>query len=123
MLWQDALHRLADLTQGMIEDGAGSTIMGGRILSRVPVYVRYLAPLPGASHDYTQFRSRMSAWLAENYNIEALSVVQGSGVDLSASNPEKRGDRHGQVSILYGIPDADIGRLFSDQENTQLKRA
>jgi len=121
VVWQDALNRLEDLTQGMISDGVGSSIMSRPDPNRVPVYVSYMAPLPAHSHDYAQFKSGMSSWLAQQHNIEALSVVQGSGADLSASKPEKRGDRHGQVSILYGIPDADIGRLFSDQENTQLK--
>jgi hypothetical protein len=67
----------------------------------------------------------MSAWLAQNYNIEAVSVVQGGGADLSASKPEKRGDRHGQTTILYGIPDTEIGQLFPEQESipdTQLRR-
>jgi hypothetical protein len=85
-----------------------------------------MAPLPAHSHDYAQFKSGMSAWLAQNYNIEALSVVQGAGADLSASKPEKRGDQHGQVSILYGVPDNEIGRLFPEQDgayDTRLKRA
>ena len=50
-----------------------------------------------------------------SYNIEALSVVQGSGADLSASKPQERGDRHGQVSVLYGIPDRDISQLFPEE--------
>jgi hypothetical protein len=126
VVWQDALHRLADLTEGMIADGVGSTIMGRPDPGRVPVYVSYMAPLPAHSHDYAQFKSGMSAWLAQHYNIEALSVVQGVGADLSASKPEKRGDQHGQVSILYGVPDNEIGRLFPEQDgayDTRLKRA
>jgi hypothetical protein len=84
--------------------------------NHVPVYVSYMAPLPAHSHDYAQFKSGMSSWLAQRHNIEALSVVQGSGADLSASRPEKRGDRHGQVSILYGIPDGEIDRLLLEKE-------
>jgi hypothetical protein len=115
VVWQDALNRLEDVTQDIIENGVGSSIVVPPDPRRVPVYVSYMAPLPARSHDYSQFKSGMSAWLAQNYNIEALSVVQGGGADLSASKPEKRGDRHGQTTILYGIPDGEIGRLFPDQ--------
>jgi hypothetical protein len=125
VIWQDALTKMEDKTQEMVEEGVGSSIMSKPDPRRVPVYVSYLAPLPARSHDYAQFKSGMSKWLANTYNIEALSVVQGSGADLSASKPKERGDRHGQTTILYGIPDTELGPLFSDQEitrDTQLKR-
>jgi hypothetical protein len=125
VIWQDALTKMEDKTQEMVEEGVGSSIMSKPDPRRVPVYVSYLAPLPARSHDYAQFKSAMSKWLANTYNIEALSVVQGSGADLSASKPKERGDRHGQTTILYGIPDTELGPLFSDQEitrDTQLKR-
>jgi hypothetical protein len=51
--------------------------------------------------------------------------VQGSGADLSASKPKERGDRHGQTTMLFGIPDSEIGQLFTDQgptRDTQVKR-
>jgi hypothetical protein len=89
------------------------------------MYVSCMLPLPVRSHDYTRFKSSMSSWLAYQYNIEALSVVQGGGVDLSATKPTERGDRHGQVSVLYGISDREVGRLFPEQEtahDTQVKR-
>ncbi len=117
---------MEDVTQDIIENGVGSSVVVQPDPRRVPVYVSYMAPLPVHSHDYSQFKSGMSAWLAQNYNIEALSVVQGGGADLSATKPEKRGDRHGQTTILYGIPDTEIGRLFSDQETAhdmRLKQA
>jgi hypothetical protein len=117
--WKDALTKLEDKTQEMVEEGVGSSIMSRPDPHRVPVYVSYIAPLAARSHDYTQFKSGMSAWLAQSYNIEALSVVQGSGVDLSTMKPEKRGDRHGQVSLLYGIPDSEIGRLLLEKGAVQ----
>jgi len=117
--WKDALTKMEDVTQEMVENGVGSSIMSRPDPRRVPVYVSYMAPLPVRSHDYTQFKSAMSAWLAQNYNIEALSVVQGGGVDLSASKPEKRGDRYAQVSLLYGIPDSEIARLLPEKAPTQ----
>jgi hypothetical protein len=125
VVWQDALHRLEDVTQSIIENGVGSSVPVPPDPRSVPVYVSYMAPLAARSHDYSQFKSGMSAWLAKNYNIEALSVVQGGGVDLSASKPEKRGDRHGQTTILYGIPDSEIGRLFPQPDSphdTPLRR-
>jgi len=129
VVWSDALHRATDLTRGMIEEGKGSSVMKQPEPGRVPVYVSYIVPLPARSHDYAQFKSAMSSWLAERYNIESLSVVQGSGVDLSASKPAKRGDRHGQASLLYGIHDSDLGKLFADKaptreaHDTQFERA
>jgi hypothetical protein len=114
----------------MIEKGVGRSVIvpppDPRLAPVTPVYVSYMAPLPARSHDYTRFKSGMSSWLADKYDIQALSVVQGSGVDLSATKPNERGDRHGQVSILYGIPDTEIGQLFPDQDathNLQIKRA
>ena len=119
MLWQDALTRAQDLTQAMIETGIGSSMARRLDLSRVPVYVNYLAPIPVRSHQYTQFRSRMSSWLAERYHIEGLSVVQGSGVDLSDRHPEKQGDRYAQVCLLYGVPDSEVNRLLPEKAATQ----
>ena len=100
----------------MIEGGLGSSTAYRLELSRLPVYVSYLVPMPVRSHDYTRFRSRISFWLAQNYNIEALSVVQGGGIDISDRRPEKRGDRYGQASLLYGIPDSETGRLLLEKE-------
>jgi hypothetical protein len=128
VVWQDALAKMEDVTRDIIERGVGASVIVPPDPRRAPVYVSYMAPLPAGSHDYTRFKSGMSAWLAQNYNIEALSVVQGGGADLSATKPTERGDRHGQVSILYGIPDVEIfeiGRLFPDQETAhdmQVKR-
>ena len=116
VIWQDALTKMEDKTQEMVEEGVGSSIMSRPDPRRVPVYVSYLAPLAARSHDYAQFKSGMSKWLANTYNIEALSVVQGSGADLSASKPKERGDRHGQTTILYGIPDSEIDRLLLEKE-------
>ena len=119
VLWQDALTRAQDLTQVMIENGAGSSLAQRLDLSRVPLYVNYLAPIPVRSHQYAQFRSRMSSWLAERYHIEALSIVQGSGVDLSDRHPEKHGDRYAQVCLLYGVPDSEVNRLLPEKAATQ----
>ena len=116
VLWQDALKRAEDLTQSMIEGGLGSSTAYRPELSRLPVYVSYIVPMPARSHDYTRFKSRMSSWLAQNYNIEALSVVQGGGIDISDRQPEKRGDRYGQACLLYGIPDSEIDRLLLEKE-------
>jgi hypothetical protein len=115
VLWQDALTRAQDLTRAMIEDGASSSLAHQLDLSHVPVYVNYLAPMPIRSHLYTQFRSRMSSWLAERYHIEALSVVQGNGVDLSDRHPEKHGDRYAQVCLLHGVPDSMVDRLLPEK--------
>jgi hypothetical protein len=130
VVWQDALAKMEDVTKDMIEKGVGRSVIvpppDPRLAPVTPVYVSYMAPLPARSHDYTRFKSGMSSWLADKYDIQALSVVQGSGVDLSATKPNERGDRHGQVSILYGIPDTEIGQLFPDQDathNLQIKRA
>jgi hypothetical protein len=123
--WKDALTKMEDVTQDMFERSVDSSVMLRADPQRVPVYVSYMAPLPVHSHDYTQFKTGTSAWLAQNYNIEALSVVQDSGSDLSASKPEKRGDRHGQATILYGFPDSEIAQFFPEQEasrDTQLRR-
>ena len=125
VVWQDALAKMEDVTQDILDHGVGASVTLPPVPGRDPVYVSYMAPLPAQSHDYTRFKSGMSAWLAQNYNIEALSVVQGGGADLSATKPSERGDRHGQVSLLYGIPDVEIGRLFPDQEaahDMQVKR-
>jgi hypothetical protein len=119
VLWQDALTRAQDLTQAMIENGVGSSLARRLDLSRVPLSVNYLAPIPVRSHDYSQFRSRISSWLAERYHIEALSVVQGSGVDLSDRQPEKRGDRYAQVCLLYGVPDSEVNRLLPEKAATR----
>jgi hypothetical protein len=119
VLWQDALTRTQDLTQAMIENGVGSSLAQRLDLSRVPVYVNYLAPVPVRSHQYTQFRSGISSWLAERYRIEGLSIVQGSGVDLSDRHPEKHGDRHAQVCLLYGVPDSEVNRLLPEKAATQ----
>jgi hypothetical protein len=119
VLWQDALTRTQDLTQAMIEDGVGSSLARQLDLSRAPLYVNYLAPIPVRSHDHTQFRSRISSWLAERYHIEALSVVQGSGVDLSDRHPEKQGDRYAQVCLLYGVPDSEVNRLLPEKAATR----
>ena len=118
VLWQDALTRAQDLTQAMIEDGAGSSLSQRIDLSRVPLYLTYLAPLPVRSSPYTQFRSRMSSWLAEDYHIEAVSVVQGNGVDLSDRHPEKQGDRYAQVCLLHGVPDSEVNRLLPEKAAT-----
>jgi hypothetical protein len=124
--WKDTLTKMQDTTQQIVEEGVGSSIKNRPDPSSVPVYVSYMAPLPVRSHDYAQFKSGMSRWLANKYKIEALSVVQGSGTDLSATKPKARGDRHGQATILYGIPDTEIGHIFADQDAThdmQVKRA
>jgi hypothetical protein len=119
VLWQDALTRAQDLTKVMIEDGAGSSLAQRLDLSRVPLYANYLLPIPVHSSHYTQFRSRMSSWLAERYHIEALSVVQGGGVDLSDRHPEKQGDRYAQVCLLYGVPDSEVNRLLPEKAATR----
>ncbi len=119
VLWQDALTRAQDLTQAVIETGTGASMARRLDLSRVPVYVNYLAPIPVRSHQYRQFRSRMSSWLAERYHIEGLSIVQGSGVDLSDRHPEKQGDRHAQVCLLYGVPDSEVNRLLPEKAATR----
>jgi hypothetical protein len=119
VIWQDALTKMEDKTQEMVEKGVGSSMAQRLDLSRAPIFVSYLVPLAARSHDYMQFKSRISSWLAERYHIESLSVVQGSGVDLSTMKPEKRGDRYAQVSLLYGIPDSEIARLLPEKEPRQ----
>jgi len=117
VVWQDALTKLEKATDQIFNQNVGSSVKLPPDPSRVPVYVSYMAPLPAHSHDYSRFKSGMSSWLANQHNIESLSVVQGSGTDLSASKPQERGDRHGQVSVLYGIPDGAIlgpSRLFPE---------
>ena len=119
VLWQEALTRTQDLTRALIETAVGSSMARRLDLSRVPIYVNYLAPIPVRSYQYTQFRSRMSSWLAERYHIEGLSVVQGSGVDLSDRHPEKQGDRYAQVCLLYGVPDSEVDRLLPEKAATR----
>jgi hypothetical protein len=48
-----------------------------------------------------------------------LSVVQGSGVDLSDRHPEKQGDRYAQVCLLYGIPNGEVNRLLPEKAATR----
>ena len=60
----------------------------------------------------------MSSWLAEDYHIEAVSVVQGNGVDLSDRHPEKQGDRYAQVCLLHGVPDSEVNRLLPEKAAT-----